>query len=69
MRPDTIPRGVLGVNAAMMEGSLKFVANRCLSEIGLKEEYPGTTNPLPWMPNKQLSPVALEKYVLSLART
>lgn len=28
---------------------LKFIANRRLSQIGLKEEYPGTTNPFPWM--------------------
>ncbi|MDI7059328.1 ribonucleotide-diphosphate reductase subunit beta, partial [Pseudomonas aeruginosa] len=24
-------------------------ANRRLTQIGLKEEYPGTTNPFPWM--------------------
>ena len=46
---DTMPRGVLGMNAAMMEDYLKFIANRRLSQIGLKEEYPGTTNPFPWM--------------------
>ena len=45
---DTMPRGVLGMNAAMMEDYLKFIANRRLSQIGLKEEYPGTTNPFPW---------------------
>lgn len=44
---DTMPRGVLGMNAAMMEDYLKFIANRRLSQIGLKEEYPGTTNPVP----------------------
>jgi ribonucleoside-diphosphate reductase beta chain len=42
-------RGVLGMNAAMMEDYLKFIANRRLSQIGLKEEYPGMTNPFPWM--------------------
>ncbi|TWI50482.1 ribonucleoside-diphosphate reductase beta chain [Pseudomonas duriflava] len=46
---DTMPRGVLGMNAAMMEDYLKFIANRRLTQIGLKEEYPGTTNPFPWM--------------------
>jgi ribonucleoside-diphosphate reductase beta chain len=46
---DTMPRGVLGMNAAMMEDYLKFIANRRLSQIGLKEEYPGTVNPFPWM--------------------
>ncbi|MCI8209406.1 hypothetical protein AUC61_07645 [Pseudomonas sp. S25] len=33
----------------MMEGYLKFIANRCLSQMGLKGEYPGTTNPFSWM--------------------
>ncbi|WP_417777207.1 ribonucleotide-diphosphate reductase subunit beta [Stutzerimonas xanthomarina] len=46
---DTMPRGVLGMNAAMMEDYLKFIANRRLTQIGLKEQYPGTTNPFPWM--------------------
>tara|TARA_R110002020_G_scaffold218178_2_gene425970 strand:- start:273 stop:1529 length:1257 start_codon:yes stop_codon:yes gene_type:complete len=46
---DTMPRGVLGMNAAMMEEYLKFIANRRLTQIGLKEEYPGTVNPFPWM--------------------
>ena len=34
---DTMPRGVLGMNAAMMEDYLKFIANRRLTQIGLKE--------------------------------
>ena len=46
---DTMPRGVLGMNAEMMEDYLKFIANRRLSQIGLKEEYRGTNNPFPWM--------------------
>jgi len=46
---DTMPRGVLGMNADMMESYLKFIANRRLSQIGLKEEYPHTDNPFPWM--------------------
>ena len=46
---DTMPRGVLGMNAAMMEDYLKFIANRRLNQIGLPEVYPGTTNPFPWM--------------------
>ena len=46
---DTMPRGVLGMNAAMMEDYLKFIANRRLTQIGLAEQYPGTTNPFPWM--------------------
>ncbi|HEK3608647.1 ribonucleotide-diphosphate reductase subunit beta (plasmid) [Pseudomonas aeruginosa] len=46
---DTMPRGVLGMNAVMMEDYLKFIANRRLVQIGLREEYPGTNNPFPWM--------------------
>ncbi len=46
---DTMPRGVLGMNAAMMEDYLKFIANRRLSQIGLTEEFKGASNPFPWM--------------------
>jgi ribonucleoside-diphosphate reductase beta chain len=46
---DTMPRGVLGMNAAMMEEYLQFIANRRLVQIGLKEMYPGAQNPFPWM--------------------
>ncbi len=46
---DTMPRGVLGMNAAMMEEYLQFIANRRLSQLGLPEQYPGSENPFPWM--------------------
>jgi ribonucleoside-diphosphate reductase beta chain len=46
---DSMPRGVLGMNAEMMEEYLKFIANRRLQQIGLKEQYPGVSNPFPWM--------------------
>jgi ribonucleoside-diphosphate reductase beta chain len=46
---DTMPRGVLGMNAAMMEEYLQFIANRRLAQLGLKEQYPGAKNPFPWM--------------------
>ncbi len=46
---DTMPRGVLGMNAAMMEEYLHFIANRRLAQLGLKEAYPGAANPFPWM--------------------
>ena len=46
---DTMPRGVLGMNAAMMEEYLKFIANRRLTQIGLEEEFKGVGNPFPWM--------------------
>jgi ribonucleoside-diphosphate reductase beta chain len=46
---DTMPRGVLGMNASMMEEYLKFIANRRLAQIGLPEQFPGVANPFPWM--------------------
>jgi ribonucleoside-diphosphate reductase beta chain len=46
---DTMPRGVLGMNAAMMEEYLQFIANRRLSQLGLPEQFPGVQNPFPWM--------------------
>ena len=45
----TIPRGILGMNASMMEEYLQFIANRRLVQIGLEEEFVGATNPFPWM--------------------
>jgi ribonucleoside-diphosphate reductase beta chain len=46
---DTMPRGILGMNAAMMEEYLKFITNRRLIQIGLAEQFPGAENPFPWM--------------------
>jgi ribonucleoside-diphosphate reductase beta chain len=46
---DTMPRGVLGMNAAIMEEYLHFICNRRLAQIGLKEQFPGAENPFPWM--------------------
>ena len=46
---DTMPRGVLGMNASMMEEYLHFIANRRLAQLGLPEQYPSAQNPFPWM--------------------
>ena len=46
---DTMPRGVLGMNAQMMEEYLQFIANRRLAQLGLPEQFQGVTNPFPWM--------------------
>tara|TARA_Y100000815_G_C13318947_1_gene491577 strand:- start:784 stop:1941 length:1158 start_codon:yes stop_codon:yes gene_type:complete len=46
---DTMPRGILGMNAAMFEEYLHFIANRRCAQIGLPEQYPGAENPFPWM--------------------
>ena len=46
---DTIPHGILGLNAPMFKQYLEFIANRRCSQIGLPEQYPGASNPFPWM--------------------
>ena len=46
---DTMPRGVLGLNAGQFNEYLKFIANRRCEQIGIKRLYPGATNPFPWM--------------------
>ena len=46
---DTMPRGVLGLNAELFEEYIHYIANRRLRQIGLDEEYPGAKNPFPWM--------------------
>ena len=46
---DTMPRGVLGLNAAMFKGYLRFIANRRAQQIGLDALFPQEENPFPWM--------------------
>jgi len=46
---DTMPRGVLGLNATQFKEYLRFIANRRASQIGLDEMFPGANNPFPWM--------------------
>ena len=46
---ETMPRGILGLNSSMFREYLEYIANRRLSQIGLPEQYPGVTNPFPWM--------------------
>lgn len=46
---DTMPTGILGMNAEMFKEYLHFIANRRLAQIGLPEQYPGAENPFPWM--------------------
>jgi ribonucleoside-diphosphate reductase beta chain len=46
---DTMPRGVLGMNAEMFKEYLHFIANRRCVQIGLTQQFPGATNPFPWM--------------------
>jgi ribonucleoside-diphosphate reductase beta chain len=46
---DTMPRGILGLNANMFKDYLQYIANRRCAQIGLPEQYPGVVNPFPWM--------------------
>lgn len=46
---DTMPRGILGMNAKIFREYLEFIANRRCAQIGLPEQYAGAENPFPWM--------------------
>ena len=46
---DTMPRGVLGLNAPMFKGYLRFIANRRAQQIGLDPMFDQEENPFPWM--------------------
>ncbi|MFM9972483.1 MAG: ribonucleotide-diphosphate reductase subunit beta [Burkholderiales bacterium] len=46
---DTMPRGVLGLNAPMFKEYLRYIANRRCQQIGVEQLYPGANNPFPWM--------------------
>jgi ribonucleoside-diphosphate reductase beta chain len=46
---DTMPRGVLGLNAGQFREYIEFIANRRCQQIGLAEVYPARENPFPWM--------------------
>ena len=46
---DTMPRGVLGLNAPMFKGYLRFIANRRCQQIGIDPLFGPEENPFPWM--------------------
>ncbi len=46
---DTMPRGVLGLNAAMFKDYLRYIANRRAQQIGMETLFPEQENPFPWM--------------------
>ena len=46
---DTMPRGVLGLNANQMHQYVIYIANRRCAQLDLAEIHPGTPNPFPWM--------------------
>ncbi len=46
---DTMPRGVLSLNASQMHEYVRYIANRRCRQLGLAERAPGAENPFPWM--------------------
>jgi ribonucleoside-diphosphate reductase beta chain len=46
---DTMPRGILGLNAQLFKSYLRFICNRRCQQIGLEQLFPGEENPFPWM--------------------
>ncbi|MBL8377315.1 MAG: ribonucleotide-diphosphate reductase subunit beta [Burkholderiales bacterium] len=46
---DTMPRGVLGLNAPMFKGYLRYIANRRCHQIGIDPLFANEENPFPWM--------------------
>jgi ribonucleoside-diphosphate reductase beta chain len=46
---DTMPRGVLGLNAPMFKGYLRYIANRRAQQIGVETLFAAEENPFPWM--------------------
>ncbi|MEB3370363.1 ribonucleotide-diphosphate reductase subunit beta [Saccharopolyspora mangrovi] len=46
---DTMPRGMLGLNAELCEQYMRFITNRRCAQLGLEPVFPETDNPFPWM--------------------
>jgi len=46
---DTMPTGFLGLNAALCESYMHFIANRRCAQLGIASVFPETDNPFPWM--------------------
>ena len=61
---DTMPRGVLGLNAPMFKEYLRYIANRRCQQIGLDTLFPDANNPFPWMSEM----IDLKKKRISLRR-
>ncbi len=45
---DSLPKGILGINADLIEEYVRYIADRRLERIGLTKVY-GNENPFPWM--------------------
>ncbi|MGW5649680.1 ribonucleotide-diphosphate reductase subunit beta [Saccharopolyspora sp. NPDC003752] len=46
---DTMPRGLLGINAELCAQYMHFITNRRCAQLGLEPVFPEADNPFPWM--------------------
>ncbi|MCX2729857.1 ribonucleotide-diphosphate reductase subunit beta [Saccharopolyspora sp. NFXS83] len=46
---DTMPRGILGINAELCEQYMHFITNRRCAQLGLTPVFGEVDNPFPWM--------------------
>lgn len=46
---DVLPRGILGLNSSMFVTYMKYIANRRLTDLGIKPVYDNVANPFPWL--------------------
>ncbi|WP_104432287.1 ribonucleotide-diphosphate reductase subunit beta [Kineococcus xinjiangensis] len=46
---ETMPRGILGLNAELCEQYMHFITNRRCVQLGLQPVMPEAENPFPWM--------------------
>ena len=46
---DTMPRGILGMNANLFKQYVEFIADRRFAQIGLPKHFNAVENPFPWM--------------------
>ncbi len=46
---DTMPGGILGLNADLCEQYMRFITNRRCAQLGLEPVWAQTENPFPWM--------------------
>ncbi|SES38479.1 ribonucleoside-diphosphate reductase beta chain [Lentzea albida] len=46
---DTMPNGILGLNADLCEQYMRFITNRRCAQLGLEPVWEQTENPFPWM--------------------
>ncbi|WP_045314034.1 ribonucleotide-diphosphate reductase subunit beta [Lentzea aerocolonigenes] len=46
---DTMPNGILGLNAGQCEQYMRFITNRRCAQLGLEPVWEATENPFPWM--------------------